>query len=204
MNSISTHAARPSAGARSLRLAVLVGAVLALHGCGGGGGDNGGDSGGELPGGGTPPPATSTGTCGLANFQQEVLDRINALRASGATCGGVAYGPTGALTWNVKLAQAADGHAKDMATKNYFDHTSQDGTTMGERITAAGYAWGSAGENIAAGQQSVQSVMEAWRVSAGHCSNMMSSGFREIGVACQPATGSNRSPYWVMNLASPR
>lgn len=192
-------------GARRLALsgAALV-TLLALNGCGGGGGDSG-DANGSLPGGSTPPPTTATGTCGLNNFQQEMLDRVNAIRTSGAICGSNSYGATAALTWNTTLAQAADAHAKDMAAKDYFDHVSQDGTTMGERVTRAGYTWSTVGENIAAGQSSVQEVVTAWRNSPGHCANLMSPNFRHVAVSCQAGvSGGATRNYWVMNLASPR
>ena len=40
------------------------------------------------------------------------------------------------LAWNTLLTQAAAGHSQDMATRNYFSHTSPDGVTMVDRINA--------------------------------------------------------------------
>ena len=92
-----------------------------------------------------------------------------------------------------------------MAAQNYFAHDSKDGRTFSQRISATGYAWSTAGENIAAGYSSVDAVMDGWIQSAGHCANLMNANFSEIGVACVPGTSSTTySNYWTMDLARPR
>lgn len=192
-----------------LPLTLLALAVLA--GCGGGGDD--GTAAGSSSGSSTDTttgPTTGSGStsipdCGYAGFQAELLQRINAVRASGATCGGVAYPPVAALTWNARLTTAAGLHSADMANRNYFDHNSPEGTTLGQRITAAGYAWSTAAENIAAGYGSVDAVMNGWIASAGHCRNLMNANLREVGVACVVAPASaTYGNYWTMDLAAPR
>lgn len=142
-------------------------------------------------------------TCGLSNFQQELVSRINQIRASARTCGSLTYAVAPALTWNTKLFNAAAGHSADMAAKNYFSHTSQDGRTFSQRITAAGYSWNYAGENIAAGQTTVDQVMNAWVNSPGHCANLMNKNFTEVGVACVRNDASTYRTYWTMDLARP-
>ncbi len=129
------------------------------------------------------------------------MQRINAARAVARSCGTTAYSAAPALRWTEKLLAAAAGHAEDMASQQYFSHTSLDGRTHGQRVTAAGYAWRAVGENIAAGQRDVDQVFDAWLQSAGHCANIMQPHFTEVAVAC--VAGSDR-PYWVMTLAVPR
>lgn len=145
-------------------------------------------------------------TCGLANFQSQLLQRINALRASGANCGSSGTFPAApAVAWNAKLTQAADGHSQDMSAQNYFSHTSKDGRSFTQRIDATGYTWSAAGENIAAGYGSVDAVMDGWTASPGHCANLMNASFTEFGVSCVPGTSSTTySNYWTMDLAKPR
>jgi uncharacterized protein YkwD len=41
--------------------------------------------------------------------------------------------------------------------------------------------WKTYGENIANGYGTEQAVMTAWLASEGHCKNIMSSSFKEIG-----------------------
>ena len=152
------------------------------------------------------PATTGDTSCGLnppAGVQAEVLQRVNAFRASGAVCGGVAYPAAGALSWNTTLLQAAKGHATDMATNNYFSHTSQDGRTPDQRVLAAGYSYARMGENIAAGQNSVESAMAGWIGSASHCQNMMTPDFKDIAVACVRNDASKYRLYWAMEMGRP-
>ena len=152
------------------------------------------------------PSATVGSTCNLANFRASVLARINQVRASGADCGadGV-FGAAAPVAWNDKLTVAAEGHSQDMAANNYFSHTSADGRTLGDRVSAAGYAWSALGENIAAGYVGVNAVMDGWIASPGHCANLMNAGFAEVGVVCVPGTaGDTYSTYWTMDLGRPR
>lgn len=140
----------------------------------------------------------------MPNFQAEALQRINAYRAQGASCGTKGTFPAAAaLAWNTALANAAYGHSKDMADNNYFSHTSQDGRTFDQRITAAGYSWHAAGENIAAGQPSVQVVVDGWMKSDGHCANIMSATFKDMGLACARNASSTYGIYWTLDLGTP-
>lgn len=152
-------------------------------------------------------PAAGNFSCGLngaAGIESEVLQRLNALRASGAVCGTTGYAATGALAWNRQLLQAAAGHSTDMAQKNYFSHTSQDGRTAAQRVTAAGYIWSTVGENIAAGQTSVEQVMNGWARSPGHCQNLMNPNFRDVAVACVRNDAADYRLYWSMELGRSR
>lgn len=143
--------------------------------------------------------------CALANFQAELMQRINAYRARGASCGSYgSFAPTTALAWNDLLQIAAARHSRDMAGRNFFSHTGSDGSSAGTRITQAGYAWRTWGENIAAGQGTVQAVVDGWMASPGHCANLMKPAFRHVGVACVANSASTYRRYWTMDLAAPR
>ncbi len=152
------------------------------------------------------PLVTSTGidaSCGLngsGGFQAEVLQRVNALRAAGAVCGTTPYAAAAALNWNNLLQQAASDHSGDMAQHNYFSHDSLDGKSFVQRLTDAGYNYSAAGENIAAGDQTVESVVNRWLNSPGHCANMMNPSYRDIGVACVRSDSATYSRYWTMDL----
>ena len=152
-------------------------------------------------------PAVSGDTsCGLnppAGIQAEVLQRVNAFRASGARCGTADYPAAGALNWNTTLLQAAKLHATDMATNNYFSHTGQDGRSPDQRVLAAGYSYARMGENIAAGQTSVEAAVAAWIGSASHCQNMMTPDLKDIAVACVRNDASSYRIYWVMEMGRP-
>jgi uncharacterized protein YkwD len=152
------------------------------------------------------PPVLAAGdiTCGLGGFESQTLQFVNARRAAGASCGAEgSFGPAPPLSWDVRLANAGYAHSRDMADHNYFAHTGLDGSSPGTRVTAAGYSWSFVGENIAGGPTSVEAVVDAWMGSPGHCANIMSPGFRHIGMACAFNGSSTYKRYWTMDLASP-
>lgn len=150
--------------------------------------------------------AGATSTCGLANFQAGSLALVNQARAAGASCGARgSFAPAPALTWNALLTQAAEGHSQDMVAHNFFAHDSFDGRTFDQRITAAGYTWSRAAENIAAGQQTIAQVMAGWMASDGHCANIMNPLLTEIGMVCVSGNASTAyGTYWTMDLGTPR
>jgi uncharacterized protein YkwD len=156
-----------------------------LTACGGGGSSSGTSV--------TTPAATAStttattqvdSTCGFANFQAEMLARINTHRVAGAICGGTAYPAATALRWNGQLQSAATVMAADIARTGSHSHIGSDGSTFGSRITAAGYSFSYAGENISGGYGSVQGAVDGWMASQVHCENVMKAEFREIGASC--------------------
>jgi uncharacterized protein YkwD len=144
----------------------------------------------------TPTPAPS------GDFAARVLALTNAARAQGQTCGTTTFPAVGALTYNAALEQAAQGHAADMAVKNYFSHTSQDGRDFSARITATGYKWYTIGENIAAGQTTPETVVAGWLKSEGHCRNIMNGSFKELGVGYAANASSSYRTYWVQDFGA--
>jgi uncharacterized protein YkwD len=152
-----------------------------------------------------PSPATRA-TCNLVGFQAEAMRLVNAQRSAGASCGNRgAFAAAAPLAWNDALTQAGLRHSDDMVARNFFSHTGSDGTSAGTRATAAGYVWSSWGENIAAGQRSVADVVAGWMASDGHCANIMSPGFRDVGLACVSGdAGTTYGTYWTMVLGSAR
>ncbi|MGL6112501.1 MAG: CAP domain-containing protein [Rubrivivax sp.] len=152
------------------------------------------------------PAVAAEASCGIADFAAHALEVINQRRAAGATCGTRgSFASAAPLRWNALLAQAAAAHSADMAAMNYFSHTSLDGRSMSDRVNATGYAWASLGENIAAGYPGIDSVIDGWMRSDGHCANLMNPAFDELGLACAPgAAGSSYPQYWTQNLARAR
>ena len=144
-----------------------------------------------------------------SQFEEEVLLLSNEARAVGHNCDTMGeFGPTEPLTMSAALRCSARLHALDMGENDYFDHNSQDGTNPFERIAAAGYSGRAFGENIALGQSSPQQVVDGWLDSDGHCSNLMSPNFTEIGVGFWRGDSGGgfaraRPLYWVQNFGTP-
>ncbi|WP_085579993.1 MULTISPECIES: CAP domain-containing protein [unclassified Pseudomonas] len=127
---------------------------------------------------------------------QKLLEQLNAARAQPRQCGGQAFSAAGPLAWNAVLGTVAQDHSRDMANKNYFDHKDRDGRTPGDRAELAGYGGQQVGENIAAGQDTVQKVVAGWLASPGHCANLMNPQYRELGAAYAVDPKSDAGIYW--------
>lgn len=97
------------------------------------------------------------------------------------------------LRLNPALADAAAGHARDMAGRRKMSHTGGDRSSPFDRIGRSGYRYNRAGENVAAGQTEVAEVMGDWMHSPGHRRNILGA-YREIGVA--RAIGADGTAYW--------
>jgi uncharacterized protein YkwD len=91
-----------------------------------------------------------------------------------------------------------------MATANYFSHTGRDGRSPSQRVNAAGYTAQAVGENIAAGYGSMAAVVDGWMGSEGHCANLMSASYSQMGLACARGSASQYGIYWTQVLARPR
>lgn len=86
-----------------------------------------------------------------------------------------------ALSLNATLNQAAQAKAHDMATNNYWAHTSPSGLTPWYFITQAGYGYTTAGENLAYGFATASDALTGWMNSPGHRANILNAAFTEVG-----------------------
>jgi len=113
------------------------------------------------------------------------------------------------LTTNIDLYTAALEHSTDLAQSDTFSHdgsgTASDvtGSNLGhastfvERIEANGYTgYTTIGENIAAGQATIEDAVHAWLESPGHCANIMKAAYKEMGLAKYENTASTYKIYW--------
>jgi len=93
-----------------------------------------------------------------------------------------------------------------MASKNFFSHTGSNGSSVGDRATAAGFNWTAVGENIAAGTSysAVSAVLQGWINSPGHCANLMRSSYRELGAAKVSNPSSTYNVYWTQVFGKSR
>ncbi len=134
----------------------------------------------------------------------ELFRLTNLARSQARRCGDVAFEPAPPMRWDASLASAALAHSRDMAGQDYFAHRAPDGSQVSDRASRAGYAWRTVGENLAAGQGSAESAMAAWLASPGHCKNIMSRSFSEMGASYVINRNSETVIYWTQVLASPR
>jgi uncharacterized protein YkwD len=101
-----------------------------------------------------------------------------------------------------RLDRSAQRWTDHMVATGQFSH----GSDFGGRITATGFQWSTAGENIATGYPTPLSVVNAWMASTGHCQNILDPAFLDVG------TGLSRHPVrhyssgpstWTQDFALP-
>ncbi len=124
---------------------------------------------------------------------RQLLQLVNQLRKKGCRCGRKRMKPAPPLKMNSLLNRAARSHANDMSSNDFFEHQGSNGSSISDRISKAGYDWQAVGENIFWGRVGIQEVFEGWKDSPGHCKNMMSKDFREMGFA-------KVGIYWVQDF----
>ena len=81
------------------------------------------------------------------------------------------------LVANRKLDLSAQRWSVSMVDDQQFTH----GPAFFNRISAVGFDWTNAGENIATGYATPESVVRAWMASPGHCANILDPQYREVG-----------------------
>jgi uncharacterized protein YkwD len=93
------------------------------------------------------------------------------------------------LSTEPRLDRAATEYAHEMASRNFFSHTSPSGSTPESRIRATSYLRGARswqiGENLAWGtgpRATPRLIVSAWMHSPGHRRNILDPRFRDIGI----------------------
>jgi uncharacterized protein YkwD len=104
------------------------------------------------------------------------------------------------LQVSVALTHACEYHSQDMATKSYFSHDSQDGTTWSARIRRYYDHNTYLAENIAAGNATADATFTQWKNSPGHDANMKGADYRVIGIARAYDAAATYRWYWTTDF----
>lgn len=127
-------------------------------------------------------PDASDDTVSYGSYAEAVLTLVNRYRAENGLS---------ALTLDKSLCKAAETRAREIVST--FSHTRPNGASCFTVLSESGISYGSAGENIAYGQDSATEVMSAWMNSSGHRANILGSSFAKLGVGVYQSGG---TLYW--------
>ncbi|RKD73220.1 putative YkwD family protein [Sinobaca qinghaiensis] len=120
-----------------------------------------------------------------AAFEQEVVRLTNVEREKAGLQPLQSYGD---------LAEVADAKSEDLRDAGYFAHESPNYGSPFDMMTSFGISYSAAGENIAAGQDTPEAVVNAWMNSEGHRENIMNENFTHIAIGY--AEGGEYGTYW--------
>lgn len=100
------------------------------------------------------------------------------------------------------LMQLADFYACRLVDGRFFQHVDPyDGSTVDTRAADFGYAFVKIGENLAAGQRTVDQAIADWMRSPSHRANILDPAFTEVGIAVKG--GGELGLYWVNEFGRP-
>ncbi len=133
---------------------------------------------------------------------QQVLRLVNAARTTARRCGKERFAAVRPLQLNATLGKAALLHAQDMARHKRMQHEGSDGSTPAQRVTRQGYRWRAVGENVAAGAGTAEEVVSGWLDSPGHCANIMSPLFTEMGLGFAVNGRDDYAVYWAQSFGT--
>jgi uncharacterized protein YkwD len=87
------------------------------------------------------------------------------------------------LVEEARLTRSAEDRMRDMEDLGYWGHVAPDGRSPFHWLRVNGYPHSYAAENLAAGFETVQVLLEGWMESPGHRDNIVSPLYNECGVA---------------------
>lgn len=105
---------------------------------------------------------------------QAMLDALNAYRAGHGLL---------PLAYSRVLEQTITDHCADMYARDYFAHINPEGLRPADRALNFGFCHRYVGENLAAGQPTLERVMTAWEESPDHNVNMLEPRYVYVGLA---------------------
>jgi hypothetical protein len=136
------------------------------------------------------------------------IDIREGLSGADAACLGNPAAARPPLAMNRLLLQTARAHSQDMWTRSFFAHENPDGLDPFERMTAAGYSYSKAGENIATGSSHTVVQLEdllmrdAGIAGRGHRTNLLDCyaayyppPYREVGIGYYSNAAANALGY---------
>ena len=113
----------------------------------------------------------------------------------------------GPLTLSDTLSVASERHSEDMGKYNFFAHDTVKssyypaGSPPWNRMAAEGYEFNTfKGENIAAGFETAEEVLQGWRNSPSHNHAMLDGNYHAIGIARVHIPGSKFGWYWTTDF----
>lgn len=138
-----------------------------------------------------------------AAVSEKVLSLVNAARSKSRKCGRKSFEAVPPLTMSAMLSRAALIHSQDMDKNDFFEHRGSDGSMVGDRASRVGYRWRAVAENIAIGAETAEIVVDGWLKSPGHCVNIMSPSYTEMGIAYVTDPKSEPGIYWTQVFGRP-
>ncbi|MDX8346242.1 MULTISPECIES: CAP domain-containing protein [Bacillaceae] len=130
-------------------------------------------------------PKQDSQSSNASGYVKQVIDLTNQERKKNGLS---------ALKMDGELSNVAEMKSEDMKEHDYFSHTSPTYGSPFEMMENFGVDYSTAAENIAVGQKTPESVVNAWMDSPGHRKNILNKQVTHIGVGT--AKDASQGIYW--------
>lgn len=124
-------------------------------------------------------------------FELRVIELVNAERNKAGLR---------SLKHDKKLSEMAREKARDMVVHRYFSHKSPNYGSPFNMMKKFGISYHCAGENIASGYNSPETVIQGWMNSPGHRANIMKPLYLHIGVGYFYTNIGLYNHYWTQEF----
>jgi uncharacterized protein YkwD len=128
-----------------------------------------------------------------SSYQTEIANLINNARAEAGL-------PP--LAVNAALTAAAQGHSIDMACHGLISHSGSDGSSVHQRLAAAGYSASRASE-IIYGSGYPQTAFNWWMSDQIHRNEILNPNVTDMGVGYAYVPDTSAGGYYTVDFASP-
>ncbi len=135
-------------------------------------------------------PVSAAATAAESEFAYQVLAIMNQIRAEQGLS---------VLTPTQQLMDTAQMRAEELTI--HYDHNRPDGSSCFTAFAQNGVSYRAAAENIAAGQNNPEYVMECWMNSTGHRTNILNPAYNHVGVGCC-YSNDYYGIYWSQNFTN--
>lgn len=128
-----------------------------------------------------------------SSYQTEIANLINSARAEAGLP---------ALSVNSQLTAAALAHSIDQACHGLISHSGSDGSSVHQRLAAAGYN-ASFSSEIIYGSGYPQTAFDWWMSDQIHRNEILNASVTEMGVGYAYVPGTSAGGYYTVDFASP-
>lgn len=135
-------------------------------------------------------PVSAAATAAESEYAYQVLAIMNQIRAENGLS---------ALTPTQELMNTAQMRAEELTV--HYNHNRPDGSSCFTAFAQNGVSYRAAAENIAAGQNNPQYVMDCWMNSAGHRTNILNPAYNHVGIGCC-YSNDYYGIYWSQNFTN--
>jgi len=138
-----------------------------------------------------------------AALEDDLVEEIDALRRTGATCGEDRYNPVTPLEIVPELHCASRLHATDLAKAKSVGPAGTDGSTPLSRANLSGYDGIPRYEMSAANFTRADEALAAWLAEPVHCAALLDRKLRHLGVG-HSRNADGDATATVVSLGEPR